>query len=182
MKLAKSLLISATVLATLGVTHNKVFAANLGIAEAQLVNPPADATVIGICRNFNQCKLDDVLNQSVPQGFTSAYVNNDTGFDITKTIYTILPDQDIVWDPNSNYRFFGKRELSPDGKTIAFSDGVFPAGSTGFFTRVNDIPVRFTVSIEGKAVPESSTTLGVIAVGCMLFMLSKRMKKAAVTE
>ena len=50
------------------------------------------------------------------------------------------------------------------------------------FTRDNDTPVTFTLSLEGKPstpVPESSTILGVIALGCLGVMQKKRVTKIA---
>lgn len=186
MKLAKSVVLSATVLATLAVTNNKVFAANLALSNAKLVAPSADADISGICSDLNQCKPGEVITVLAPKGFSSRTVINDTNFDITKSVYTILPNQDIVWNPASNYSFYGNQEISPDGKTLTFSNGAFAAGTIGLFTRMNDTPVKFTVSIEGKpsptSIPESSTTLGVIVLGYLGVMLRKRITKAAAAE
>ena len=165
MKLFKPVLISATVLAMLISNNNHVQAANLALSTGKEVTPEPNATIGGICSSLNQCKPNDLITVSAPAGTSSRYVRNDNNFDITKAVYTILPNQDVVWNPASKFSFFNKREISPDGKPLTFSDGAIKAGTVGLFTRVNDIPIKFTVSIEGKqnsvSVVEPSTIFGI---------------------
>lgn len=150
MKLKNLVVISTTVLASLVGTNTHVFAANKALSTGDLVTPPANVTISGICSHLKQCNPSKVITVKAPKGTSSRYVKNDNNFDITKTVYTILPGQDIVWDPASKFSFFKNKEISPDGKKLTFSNGVFPAGKIGLFTRVNDTPVKFTVSLEGK--------------------------------
>lgn len=118
MKLFKPVLISATILAMLISNNNHVQAANLALSTGEEVTPEPNATIGGICSSLNQCKQNDIITVSVPAGTSSRYVKYDIDFDITKAVYTILPDQDVVWNPASKYSFFNKREISPDGKTL----------------------------------------------------------------
>ncbi len=84
MKLTKSVVVFATMLVTIVVTNNKVFAANLALYKAERVAPAADATISGVCSDLNQCKLGDVITVSTPKGLNSRVFRNDTNFDITK--------------------------------------------------------------------------------------------------
>lgn len=159
--------------------NNHVQAASLALSTGEEVNPEPNATIGGICSNLNQCNPNDVITVSAPAGTSSRYVKNDNNFDITKTVYTILPNQDITWNPASKFSFFNKQEISPDGKTLTFSDGAIKAGTVGLFTRVNDIPIKFTVSIESKynsvSVIEPSNIFGIgIVLGWGILSRSRK--------
>ena len=67
MKLRKSEIIYATVLATLIGTNARVFAANTALSNGDLVTPPADVTISGVCSDLKQCKPGDVINVSAPE-------------------------------------------------------------------------------------------------------------------
>jgi hypothetical protein len=164
MKLLKTVLISVTILTTLVSNNNHVQAANFALSLGEEATPEPNTNIAGICSTLNQCKPNDLITVSAPAGTSSRYVRYDINFDITKAVFTILPNQDIVWNPASKYSFFNKQEISPDGKTLTFSEGAIKPGTVGLFTRVNDIPITFTVLIEGKqnsvSVIEPSTILG----------------------
>lgn len=178
MKLKQFAFVAGTALAMLVFTSGKSQAGTL-IQNAELATPPSGATVIGECSDGGLCNPGDLLNLTYDPGQGSVYAINDTAFDFTKFIYTILPGQDATWDGASTFGFFGTKEISSDGKVLTLSNGVFRAGATAFFSAVNssNTPVRATVTFEGTpaaSVPEPTTVVGVLVAGALGSALKKK--------
>lgn len=178
MKLKQFALVAGTALAMLVFTSGKSQAGTL-IQNAELATPPAGATVIGECSDAGLCNPGDILNLTYNPGPDSVYAINDTAFNFTKFIYTILPGQDATWDDASNFGFFGTKEISSDGKVLTFSDGVFRAGATAFFSAVNsgNTPVKAKVTFEGTpaaSVAEPTTVVGLLVAGALGSALKKK--------
>jgi hypothetical protein len=203
MKSGQLAFLAGTVLATLATIN--------GNAQAQVPtvlnqNVPVEASAIPtgafrlfICSQLGDCTPNDVqtirLDQNVgcvPSSgsglaFTCAspYVTNDTGFDFTRVTYRILdiPEQlNLVWNPASLHGFFNSAEILDHGKTLVFSDGLFPNGATVLAIRGTDIfPAVFTSVFEGTpaaAIPEPTTVLGFLAAGAIGGVLKKRVAKS----
>ncbi|GET41413.1 PEP-CTERM sorting domain-containing protein [Microseira wollei] len=178
MKLKQFAFVAGTALAMLVFTSGKSQAGTL-IQNAELATPPSGATVIGECRDAGLCKPGDLLELNYRTTSSSVYAINDTAFDFTKFIYTILPGQDATWDPASTFGFFGTKEISSDGKVLTFSNGVFRAGATALFSAVNsgNTPVRTTATFEGTpaaSVPEPTAVVGVLVAGALGTALKKK--------
>ncbi|HYX15940.1 MAG TPA: hypothetical protein VE944_16540 [Nostoc sp.] len=168
----------ATLGVEFGINDQQVLAANLALSLGDLVTPPSNTTISGLCSSLKQCQPGDIITVSVPEGTSSRYVQNDTNFNLSQITYTILPGQEVVWNPASKFSFFQKREISVDGKILTFSDGAFFSGTTGLFTRTGNVPVKITVSIEGQpksiAVIEPSIILGLLAVSSFSLLLRNK--------
>ncbi|MEH1941524.1 MAG: hypothetical protein V7L01_15080 [Nostoc sp.] len=169
---------SATVLTTLLISNNQVQAVNLALSLGDLVTSPSDVNIAGLCVDLKQCQPGDVITVSVPEGTTSRFVKNDTNFNLSQITYTILPDQNVVWNPASKFSFFQKQEISLDGKVLTFSNGEFLSGATGLFSRTGNVPVKITVSIEGKSkyksVSEPSVILALLGVSSLSLLLNNK--------
>ncbi|MBE9227117.1 PEP-CTERM sorting domain-containing protein [Phormidium sp. LEGE 05292] len=161
-------LLAGTTVVMLLFTSKQSNAASMILQNANLAIPPAGSTVIGECATGGLCKPGDVLNLTYNPGTSSVFATNDTAYNFTKFIYTILPGQDAVWSSLSTFDFFKKAEVSSDGKVLTLSDGSFSAGATALFsaTFFGNIPVNAAVTFEGsKAVPEPNTIVGLALVG-----------------
>ncbi|MBD2512404.1 hypothetical protein H6G91_35205 [Nostoc muscorum FACHB-395] len=178
MKRIKLILLSATTLTTLLISNYRVQAADFALSLGELVTPPPDTSISGLCSNLQQCQPEDVITVSVPEGTSSRYVKNDTTFNVTKATYTILSDQDVFWNPASKFSFFQKQEISLDGKVLTFSDGAFLSGATALFTRTGNVPVKITVSFQGQpksqAVVEPSIILGLLTISTLSLLLKNQ--------
>lgn len=160
-------LLAGTTVAMLLFTTRQSDAASI-LQNATLATPPAGSTVIGECATGGLCQPGDVLNLTYNPGTSSVFATNDTDYNFTKFIYTILPGQDAVWSSQSTFDFFNKAEISSDGKVLTLSDGLFSVGATALFSATfsGNVPVNAAVTFEGsKAVPEPNTIAGLALVG-----------------
>ena len=179
MKLNQIASIAGLTLAVLTVSAGKGQASSLVLQNAELATPPAGATVIGECSNAGLCNPGDVLNLTYNPGFSSTYAKNDSDFDFTKFVYTILPGQDAIWDSNSTFSFFGTKNISADGKVLTLSDGVFASGATALFSAqtTGNTPVRAAITFEGtsaKSVPEPNSSIATLAILGLSGLLVKK--------
>jgi hypothetical protein len=167
MKLKQLALVTGTTLSVLLISSTKSQATTFLLQNAELVPPPVNAD-IGECSTAGLCQPGDILNLPYrPNNSGSVLAKNDSTFDFTKFIYTILPGQDAVWDPASTFSFFSSKDISADGKTLTLSDGVFAAGATARFSATNpgNTPVNVAVTFDGKRVPEPASVLGLLVFG-----------------
>jgi hypothetical protein len=157
---------------------------------------PEGAFSLLICSQLGDCTPNDVQTIRLDAAVgcfpspgssplfscASPYVINDTGFNFTKVTYKILdiPEQeDLVWNPQSFHGFFNSTEILDHGKTLVFSDGLFPNGEAILAIRGSDVfPAVFTSVFEGTsaaAVPEPASVFGVLAAGAIGGILKRKM-------
>jgi hypothetical protein len=182
MKLKQHGLVVGAAVAMLFAMSSKSSAASLLLQNANLETPPAGSFVLGECADAGLCEPGDVLNLTYDPGSASTFAKNDTAFDFTKFIYTILPGQDAVWDSLSTFDFFNETEVSNDGKVLTLSDGVFASGATARFNATNsgDAIIDVAVSFEGvETTPEPATAAGLALAGVGGFYIRRRRQPAA---
>ncbi|WP_341530404.1 PEP-CTERM sorting domain-containing protein [Nostoc sp. UHCC 0302] len=189
MKLQQFASIGAIVLATILFMSDKSQAFTIIRQDAKLATPALGTPVIGESSDAGLSKPGDVATLSyTPSSSSSVYAKNDSTYNFTKFIYTILPGQDAFWDAASTFDFFSSSEVSADGKTLTLSDGVFSAGATALFSAVsltNDplnarTPTLVNVTFDGTPVPEPMTIIGTLAAGA--FGVALKRKKLALTK
>jgi hypothetical protein len=187
MKINQIGIIAALTLAMITITSGKSQATGLVLQNAELATPPSGAFVLGECSNAGLCKPGDLLNLTYDPGSASVYAKNDSTFDFTKFVYTILPNQDATWDPASTFNFFKTNSISTDGKVLTLSNGVFASGTTALFSAATtgNTPIKAAITFEGtpaiKSVPEpgNSAALAVLGLGGLLVKKKKFAQKAA---
>lgn len=181
MKINQIGIIVGLTLAMVTLTSGKSQATESILQNAELATPPSGTSVLGECSNAGLCQPGDVLPLTYNPGSSSVYAKNDSTFDFTTFIYTILPGQDAVWDPTSTFNFFGTKSLSGDGKVLTFSNGVFASGATALFsatTTGGSTPVQTAITFEGtpaKSVPEPSESAALAVLGLGGLLIKKKL-------
>jgi hypothetical protein len=140
---------------------------------------PDGAIVFDICGLFRQCRPEDVQTILLPIGGSNLLIKNDTEYAFTKLIFTILPlpgQEELVWDTASYHGFFNNTKILEGGKTLVFSDGLFPVGATIEAIRSAPIETTYTSAFEGTpaaAIPEPTFALGILATGVLGGLLKR---------
>ncbi|MCM0589061.1 MAG: PEP-CTERM sorting domain-containing protein [Gloeotrichia echinulata IR180] len=188
MKLQQLACVAGTALAILVSVGDKSHAATILLQNAALATPPAGASLFRESADGGLTKPGDVTTFNYKSGISNPrFAINDSAYNFTKFVYTILPGQDATWDPASEFKSFSNSAVSADGKTLTFSNGVFASGATAVFqsaytsTLPTDQrnPVAVSLTFDGTSVPEPATIMGSLAAAGFGMMLKKKKLAAA---